>query len=152
MRIKKLSSRQVFLGIGAAVAVVLAGTDVSTAQKLRSSDIVYPTLHWELLAERSRLVRGLLDKARAYAAASGSSAVMIVHHGRVIAEWGDTSHRTDIASVRKSLGSIALTMNVRCQGEAAISGHTSARGQPLTFARLGRYGIPASGLDPIGAL
>ena len=49
MRIKKLSSRQVFLGIGAAVAVALAGTDVSTAQKLRSSDIMYPTLHWELL-------------------------------------------------------------------------------------------------------
>ena len=104
MRIKKLSRRQVFLGIGAAVAVALAGTDVSTAQELRSSDIVYPTLHWELLEPSAAgWSADLLDKARAYAAASGSSAVMIVHHGRVIAEWGDTSRRTDIASVRKSL-------------------------------------------------
>jgi CubicO group peptidase (beta-lactamase class C family) len=28
---------------------------------------------------------------------------MIVHHGRVIAEWGDTHRRMDVASVRKSM-------------------------------------------------
>ena len=79
-----------------AIAVALACTDVSTAQQLRSSDIMYP--HASLGAPRPEC-----DKGRAYAAASGSSAVMIVLHGRVIAERGDTSRRTDIASVRKSL-------------------------------------------------
>ena len=65
---------------------------------------MYPTLHWERLdPSAAGWSADLLDKARAYAGASGSSAVMIVHGGRVIAEWGDTSRRTDIASVRKSL-------------------------------------------------
>ena len=50
---------------------------------------MYPTLHWEPSA--AGWSADLLDKARAYAAASGSSAVMIVLHARVIAEWGDAS-------------------------------------------------------------
>jgi CubicO group peptidase (beta-lactamase class C family) len=101
---KKPNRRQVFSGAGAAIAVALARTGVSTAQELRSSAIMYPTLHWEVLEPSAAgWSADLLDKARAYAAASGSSAVMIVHHGRVIAEWGETNHRTDIASVRKSL-------------------------------------------------
>src|SRR5439155_23599535 len=33
----------------------------------------------------------------------GSTAVMIVHHGSVVAEWGDTAAKTQLASVRKSL-------------------------------------------------
>ena len=65
---------------------------------------MHPTLHWEALEPSAAgWSADLLDKARAYAAASGSSAVMIVHRGRVIAEWGDTHRRMDIASVRKSL-------------------------------------------------
>ena len=87
-----------------AIAVAVACTGVSTAQELNSSDIVYPTHHWEPLDPRAvGWSADLLDKARAYATTGGSSAVMIVHRGRAIAEWGDTSRRTDIASVRKSL-------------------------------------------------
>src|SRR5262249_29373864 len=87
-----------------AIAVALACTGVTTAQELRPSTIMHPTPHWELIEPSAAgWSADLLDKARAYAAASGSSAVMIVHHGRVVAEWGDTHRRSDIASVRKSL-------------------------------------------------
>ena len=104
MRVKEPNRRQVFSGAGAAIAVTLARTSVSAAQDMRPSDMMYPKHRWEVLEPSvAGWSADLLDKARAYAAASGSSAVMIVQHGRVIAEWGDTQRRTDVASVRKSL-------------------------------------------------
>ena len=45
----------------------------------------------------------LLARAQAYSDRAGSSAVMIVQGGRVVAEWGDSAHKSPIASVRKSL-------------------------------------------------
>jgi CubicO group peptidase (beta-lactamase class C family) len=44
-----------------------------------------------------------LAQARALSDQIRSSAVMIVHHGKVVAEWGDSAKRTELASVRKSL-------------------------------------------------
>ena len=90
--------------IAIAIAVALACTSVSTAQELRPSNIMYPTHQWELLdPSAAGWSANLLENARIYSATSGSSAVMIVHHGRVVAEWGDTHRRLDVASVRKSL-------------------------------------------------
>lgn len=104
MRMKKPNRRQVFLGAVAAIGGALGRIRVSTAQGLKPADMMYPMHNWEVLnPSAAGWSTDLLDKARAYAAAAGSSAVMIVHHGRVIAEWGDTSRRTDFASVRKSL-------------------------------------------------
>jgi CubicO group peptidase (beta-lactamase class C family) len=37
------------------------------------------------------------------AARMNTTAVMVVHHGAVVSEWGDTAKRTELASVRKSL-------------------------------------------------
>src|SRR5205814_96396 len=42
----------------------------------------------------------------------GSTAVMIVHHGAVVAEWGDTAAKTPLASVRKSLLSALIGIAV----------------------------------------
>jgi len=53
-----------------------------------------------------------LAKARAYSLTAGSTAVMIVHHGRVIAEWGDTAGKSDVASIRKSLLSALIGMAI----------------------------------------
>ena len=65
---------------------------------------MYPTRDWELVEPSAAgWSTDRFDEARTYATASGSSVVMIVHHGRVVAEWGDTHRRSDIASVRKSL-------------------------------------------------
>src|ERR1051326_8956273 len=44
-----------------------------------------------------------LEGAHDRAAALNSTALMLVHHGIVVAEWGDTAKRTELASVRKSL-------------------------------------------------
>src|SRR5262245_58819028 len=113
--------RQRWVGLIYAIAVALACTDVSTAQEPRSSNIVYPTHRWELLEPTAAgWSAHLLDKARTYAAARGSSAVMIVQHGRVIAEWGDTIHRTDVASVRKSLLSALFGIAIE-EGKVKLS-------------------------------
>ena len=65
---------------------------------------MHPMDQWEFLdPSAAGWSADLLEKARRYAASSGSSAVIIVHHGRVVAEWGDTHRRLDVASVRKSL-------------------------------------------------
>ncbi|MBW5436102.1 serine hydrolase [Bradyrhizobium canariense] len=62
----------------------------------------------------------MLEKARIYSAASGSSAVMIIHRGRVVAEWGDTHGRVDVASVRKSLLSALLGIAIE-EGRVKLS-------------------------------
>lgn len=44
-----------------------------------------------------------LGEAKAFADAHDVSAVMVVQHGSVVAEWGDTSKPMELASIRKSL-------------------------------------------------
>ena len=53
-----------------------------------------------------------LAQARAFSNEIRSSAVFIVQHGRVVAEWGNTTKRTELASVRKSLLSALIGMAV----------------------------------------
>lgn len=43
-----------------------------------------------------------LAEARDWSAKLQSTAVMVIQHGAVVAEWGDTVKRTELASVRKS--------------------------------------------------
>jgi CubicO group peptidase (beta-lactamase class C family) len=47
--------------------------------------------------------RQKLEKAEKWSRQINSIAVMVVHHGVVVAEWGDTIAKTGLASVRKSL-------------------------------------------------
>ena len=57
-----------------------------------------------------------LAQARAFSNEIRSSAVFIVQHGKVVAEWGNTTKRTELASVRKSLlsaSSASRSRNVR---------------------------------------
>jgi CubicO group peptidase (beta-lactamase class C family) len=44
-----------------------------------------------------------LTQAQNWSREINSTAVMVIHHGAVVAEWGDTVKRTELASVRKSL-------------------------------------------------
>src|SRR5712671_6441606 len=53
-----------------------------------------------------------LAKAEAWSQTIGSTAVMIVQHGLVVAQWGDTAARTPLASVRKSLLSALIGIAV----------------------------------------
>ena len=83
--------------------------------------MVFPVPQWEAVEPKvAGWSEDLLEKARIYSAASGSSAVMIVHRGRVVAEWGDTHHRVDVASVRKSLLSALLGIAIE-EGRVKLS-------------------------------
>jgi CubicO group peptidase (beta-lactamase class C family) len=53
-----------------------------------------------------------LAQARAFSEQMHSSAVVIVQHGKVVAEWGDTTKPTELASIRKSLLSALIGIAV----------------------------------------
>src|SRR5262245_6367336 len=53
-----------------------------------------------------------LAEARAFSDQIKSSAVFIVQHGKVVAEWGDTAKPMELASVRKSLLSALIGIAV----------------------------------------
>jgi hypothetical protein len=53
-----------------------------------------------------------LAKAETWSEGIGSTAVMIVQHGLVVAEWGDTAEKTPLASARKSLLSALIGIAV----------------------------------------
>jgi CubicO group peptidase (beta-lactamase class C family) len=79
---------------------------------LRAEDS-FPGAEWERAspAESGWSETGLAQ-ARAFSDQIRSSAVMIVHHGKLVAEWGDTAKRTELASVRKSLLSALIGIAV----------------------------------------
>jgi CubicO group peptidase (beta-lactamase class C family) len=84
-----------------------------------------------------------------------STAVMIIHHGAVVAEWGDTAKRAELASIRKSLLSALIGQAVtqhkidldRTVGQLGIDdnapsltdGEKQATVQMLLEARSGIY-------------
>ena len=64
----------------------------------------FPNADWERVdPEGARWSRQKLEKAESWSRQISSIAVMVVHHGAVVAEWGDTAAKTELASVRKSL-------------------------------------------------
>jgi CubicO group peptidase (beta-lactamase class C family) len=90
----------------------------------------FPLPHWEVAADPGAVgwsTEGLAVAQR-YADSIGSTAVMIVQDGIVIAQWGDVARRSNVFSVRKSLMS-------------ALIGIAVARQQLDTGATLARLGI-----------
>jgi CubicO group peptidase (beta-lactamase class C family) len=63
----------------------------------------FPGADWDHRPAGNGWSPATLAKAEAWSKTIGSTAVMIVQHGLVVAEWGDTAARTPLASVRKSL-------------------------------------------------
>ena len=61
----------------------------------------------------------------------GSTAVIVIHHGAIVGEWGDTAAKTPLASVRKSLLS-------------ALIGIAAERGQIDLTKNLAQLGIDDS--------
>jgi CubicO group peptidase (beta-lactamase class C family) len=68
-----------------------------------------------------------LAKAEAWSRQIGSTAVMVVHHGSVVAQWGETVAKSPLASVRKSLLS-ALIGNAVERGQINMSQPIGALG------------------------
>jgi len=73
----------------------------------------FPGAEWERVApvEFDWSEAGLA-RARAFSDEIRSSAVMVVQHGKMVAEWGNTAKRTELTSVRKSLLSALIGMAV----------------------------------------
>jgi CubicO group peptidase (beta-lactamase class C family) len=87
-----------------------------------------PGSTWEHIApEAAGWSAEILKQAEAWSRHIGSNAVMVVHHGVVVAEWGDTAAKMPLASVRKSLLS-ALIGNAVERGEIALSQPIGALG------------------------
>ncbi len=72
-----------------------------------------PGADWDRLppAKSGWSETGLAD-ARQLADRMHATSVMIVHHGAVVGEWGDTTKRTELASVRKSFLSALIGIAV----------------------------------------
>src|ERR1700736_695564 len=78
--------------------------------------------------ERGSFSRDRLGASRPRHRRIGSTAVMVVHRGAVVAQWGDTAAKTPLASVRKSLLS-------------ALIGQAVERGQINLSQSIGALGI-----------
>jgi CubicO group peptidase (beta-lactamase class C family) len=73
----------------------------------------FPTTDWERVdPEGAGWSRQKVEKAESWSRQVGSIAVMVVHHGAVVAEWGDIAAKTELASVRKSLLSALIGIAV----------------------------------------
>src|SRR5260370_12704135 len=86
------------------VLVSLAMALIGAPPGFAGAQPVFPGQTWEN-ADPVKMGWSLpkLKTAKAYAEEIGSSAVMIVQDGRVIASWGDVQRKMQIYSVRKSL-------------------------------------------------
>ena len=73
----------------------------------------FPGAAWDHLPPaQSGWSEALLADVRAWSEQIHSTAFMVVHRGVVVAEWGDTTKRTELASVRKSLLSALIGIAV----------------------------------------
>ena len=73
----------------------------------------FPGKDWEHISpSQSGWSEAGLAEAREWSQNIHSTAVMVIHHGVVVAEWGDTARRTELASVRKSLLSALIGVAV----------------------------------------
>ncbi|MBZ5644769.1 MAG: beta-lactamase family protein [Acidobacteriia bacterium] len=83
------------------------------------SAAVFPARHWEHRCGPQWSAE-LLSAAQAYSSRIGSSAVVIVQHGRIVAEWGEVQRRFMVASIRKSLLSALYGMAIE-EGRVRLS-------------------------------
>jgi CubicO group peptidase (beta-lactamase class C family) len=73
----------------------------------------FPGAAWDHLPPaQSGWSEAALADVRAWSEQIHSTALMVIHRGAVVAEWGDTAKRTELASVRKSLLSALIGIAV----------------------------------------
>jgi hypothetical protein len=101
-----------YLVIGAAIRVGSGGPG-------RGEDARFPGSDCERVSSAAGWSEERLRWAKDWSDHIGSTAVMIVQHGAVISEWGDTAAKTPLASVRKSLLSALIGIAVE-RGELSL--------------------------------
>lgn len=86
---------------GIALPETQARLDASPATP---SSPVFPGAHWEKVEHPEALgwATNTLTEANAHAQSIGSAALFVVHRGRVVNDWGATTQRFNVHSIRKS--------------------------------------------------
>jgi CubicO group peptidase (beta-lactamase class C family) len=94
------------------VLVVASLCVVLQSRHARAEDR-FPGAEWaHLSAAQAGWSEAGLAQAQDWSREINSTAVMVIHHGAVVAEWGDTVKRTELASVRKSFLSALIGIAV----------------------------------------
>jgi CubicO group peptidase (beta-lactamase class C family) len=118
-----------FHRLGLAIGVLCAALAFGPATEVKAAADRFPAAAWEQVdPDAAGWSRDKLAKAESWSRQIGSTAVMVVHQGAVVAQWGDTAAKTPLASVRKSLLS-------------ALIGNAVERGQMNLAQPIGALGI-----------
>jgi CubicO group peptidase (beta-lactamase class C family) len=111
------------------IGLGLVTTCACAAQREAETVLQVPGADWEHVAPATQaFLPERLSKAIAFATSAGSTSGMIVHDGRILADWGDVSRKTNVHSVRKSFAS-------------ALAGIAIERGQLRLDDTLAQLGI-----------
>ncbi len=114
--------------LGLVTAILCASIVTSVGGGIAVAAERFPAAAWERVdPEVAGWATEKLAKAEAWSKRINSTSVMIVHHGVVVAEWGDTAAKTPLASVRKSLLSALIGIAVE-RGEVDLSQPIGALG------------------------
>jgi hypothetical protein len=77
----------------------------------------FPGAAWEHVApEAAGWSTERIKQAEEWSQHIGSMAVMVIHHGAIVAEWGDTAAKTPLASVRARARQITLSQPIGALG------------------------------------
>src|SRR6202167_5394167 len=78
---------------------------ISLALEINAQSSAVPGAEWKQLAspQQAGWSEKKLKRIHAYVEEIGSTSAMIVHHGLVVAAWGDVARRSNLHSCRKSL-------------------------------------------------
>ncbi len=88
----------------------------------------WPAKEWnQVTPEQAGWSADALAQAQAYSGSIGSTSVMVVQHGSVVASWGDIDRRIGLHSVRKSLLSAMFGIAV-AQGKIDLDATLGALG------------------------
>jgi homoserine O-acetyltransferase len=96
-------------------AVVALASFVTLSRHPSAQDAAYPGAIWQHVPDVARAgwSPAALKAAREYAQTIPTAAVMIVSGGQVVDEWGDTSTKYNVHSIRKSFLSAMYGIHVR---------------------------------------
>src|SRR5262249_11475215 len=104
------SSPMRLLSIGTTCIVVWASSAMSQPSALR----VFPGDTWQRAADPTRLGwrKSGLDSVQSLISRMGSSAMVVVEHGKIVYSYGDLAAQSYLASVRKSILSVLYGIEI----------------------------------------
>ena len=95
--------------------VALAWLCLTATMFPAAASAVFPGKSWTVAAspEERGFSPAKLAEARAYSATIATAAVMVVHDGVVVSQWGDVARKFNTHSIRKSFLSVLYGAPVR---------------------------------------